>query len=87
MEPVRMKFSELLTIGCIIVSITTAYVLLSADVTKIKDAVVRLEDDIDRIQAEQFRVRFMLDHQGVTDQSYEEKEVMRKELNKKPWRR
>mgnify|MGYP001569391930 CR=1 FL=1 len=87
MEPVKMKFSELLTIGCIIVSITTAYVLLSADVTKIKDAVVKLEIDMDKIQAEQFRVRFLLDRRSQWDPTSEDVKRLNEELNKKPWRR
>ena len=94
MEPVKMKLSELVTIGCIIVSITTAYVLLSTDVTKIKDAIVRLEGTVtnlenivDQVQSEQFRIRFMMDRHGHWNLSSDEADDMLKELNKKPWRR
>jgi hypothetical protein len=84
MEPLKIKFHELITIGAILISVTTAYVLLNADVKEIKSDIIDLKVSIDKVQEEQFRVNFYLGQkEGWTSK---DDEPLRRELAKKPWR-
>lgn len=86
MEPLKLKLHELVTIGAIIVSVTTAYVLLSADVDSVKTNVIELRNSIDAIQEEQYRVQFYLGAKEGWEMSQQDAEQLGRELARKPWR-
>lgn len=87
MEPFKMSLHELLVIGSIIVTVTTAYVFLSTDVQNVKSEVRLLSGSIDRIQEEQFKLNYLLGLQGGWTISSQELDKLRNELDKKPWRK
>ncbi len=87
MEPIKLHFHELITVGAIVVSVTTAYVFLSADVKSLKEEVIKLSTSVDDIQDEQYKVRYLLNVKEGWGLSLRDEEVLMQELEKKPWRR
>lgn len=87
MEPIKLQFHEFITASVIIVSVTTAYVLLSADVKSLKEEVVKLSISVDDIQDEQYKVRYLLNVKEGLGLSLRDEEVLRQELAKKHWRK
>lgn len=87
MEPIKLQFHELITAGIIIVSVTTAYVFLSADVKSLKEEVVKLNASVDSIQDEQYKVRYLLNIKEGWGLSIRDEEALLQELAKKPWRK
>lgn len=86
MEPFKLSLNELITVGCVIASVTTIYVLLSSDVKAIKEDMIDLKLNVDTIQREQFRINYTLGIREGWAMSEEEKAQLRKELERKPWR-
>jgi len=60
--PMKLTLGELITIGTLVVGITTGFVTISNDVAGLKEDVSAVYDKLDSIELEQYRMNAVLNY-------------------------